>query len=637
MLNSAAGSQIIASAAKTVGKAGAKAKRNIRRNIERLLTACGWLFEVVTVSISVIDVVSDTLVAWQFYDEGHMLWFWLVAASVIISSIVYSFIAVEAGLMDTSSGFKHPILQLPHIRLILYPLIFPFAQLVPMVNWANQMMIRKRVIHRRGDSIGMTREDSLSEVVREELEQVEASAAVIESLEQSIDDHLATHGLFFIETIVESIPQSVIQLLAVTSIGSASVVQVVSMMISLFSIVSKAYMFSNAYDMRIIIFKFCLVAHDVFSLFYVFSTLAAKDEVKDVYVPGMNIYLTDLGYEWLARVLIVDLSFVSLLLLFAVTQWYRAGLLRPRRAIREIKYFLMASGVVVTLAVPIALVLEGAKLFWVAFLTTFSDCDQKKYKHLSLIYSFIRRGESAKDRTRRLKTICIGSIREERNKYQSTIPSRRRKGNPIYADRLAKLMQFERICTNPDFRDSDLFWKPLRHLFIVPTKEQLWTFLKHCNNNRLDTLLIAFTVGSIFIYTLAIVHSLAFPFRNAYYRYATHNALQWGSFFPTSACALMIISLLPTYWSYACFIAQTREILSEAPLNSQKVAEWIEQYHVPPHGQLLIASTPKGLVPPDVLNVVADYMQANDVVREHLSITECNMFKRLVDNLLPFN
>jgi hypothetical protein len=45
------------------------------------LSIGGWAFEIFTAALSIVDVLSDVLVAQQFYLDGHMGWFWMVMAS----------------------------------------------------------------------------------------------------------------------------------------------------------------------------------------------------------------------------------------------------------------------------------------------------------------------------------------------------------------------------------------------------------------------------------------------------------------------------------------------------------------------------------------------------------------------------
>jgi hypothetical protein len=106
----------------------------------------------------------------------------------------------------------------------------------------------------------------------------------VHRLQKSMQKHVKANVGFYVETVVEAIPQAVIQLIAVTALGQATTLQLLSMCLSLFSIVSKAYIVSVSFDLRAMLFKASLVAFDVFSMFYLFATVLAMDETVETTV-----------------------------------------------------------------------------------------------------------------------------------------------------------------------------------------------------------------------------------------------------------------------------------------------------------------------------------------------------------------
>ena len=240
------------------------------------------LFEVATAVLCVCDMVTDVLVARQFYYEGHMEWFTMAVSSLFTAYAVYSAMASQCLFVDRWGKRGTPI------RRVLYALVAaPFAPAFPVVVWLTQ---RRRMSHycrilglyTQPDAAadvkawGCDGGDSLSRAGREALAANVAERRWLGAFQASLVPHMKANAGFYVETVVEAAPQAVIQLVAVTALGEASGLQLLSMCLSLFSIVTKAYVVCVTYDLRAMAFKAALIAFDVFSLFHVFATVLAR-------------------------------------------------------------------------------------------------------------------------------------------------------------------------------------------------------------------------------------------------------------------------------------------------------------------------------------------------------------------------
>ena len=88
----------------------------------------------------------------------------------------------------------------------------------------------------------------------------------------------AKHAPFVAEAICESIPQSLVQLVALIVIGQSEPdhvdwVSVFSIVLSILSIVSKSYIVSISMIREIFTFKMLAICYDVVCLFYIFASL----------------------------------------------------------------------------------------------------------------------------------------------------------------------------------------------------------------------------------------------------------------------------------------------------------------------------------------------------------------------------
>ena len=73
--------------------------------------------------------------------------------------------------------------------------------------------------------------------------------------------------MFFLIAMIEALPQSVIQLIAIVYYQDNQLINIVSICISLLSVVTKAMVFSVAIDFRVFIYNWLSLVCDFFGVF----------------------------------------------------------------------------------------------------------------------------------------------------------------------------------------------------------------------------------------------------------------------------------------------------------------------------------------------------------------------------------
>lgn len=391
-------------------------KRSCR---QRLITVFAWLFDFVTVSISLIDVVSDVLVALQFMRDGHSVWAWLVFGCFANSNVIYSAIIVQCVFKDKNNEmgyYQHvwrPLTYWP--RPMLFVLVFPFAQLSPTLNYVFQTFFIKK---RNGDAydeqyrprvVGIKVAEEAHTVAKEEHEAIKESVETMGRLQDALRKQFYTHGMLFAETVVEAIPQSIIQLLAITFLGSPSNLQVFSMALSLLSVVSKGYFLSVSCDLRVFAIKFLVVSHDVFSLFYVFCSIVSKDGPHEATIFG-GLDVSYLTYIWFVKVMVVAATGVLALTLLGLTvlAGHFLGLPNAQLSWSDVKF-----GLVFTLGcifgfIPALLALEGMQLIWLLLILTAHEPPTSSIPTAAMLFSFLQ-GKAQKSSSGAASTSSLSS------------------------------------------------------------------------------------------------------------------------------------------------------------------------------------------------------------------------------------
>lgn len=569
--------------------------RSDRPCLQQAMTVFGWGFDIGTAVINLMDVVSDILVAMQFASDGHWTWFWLVLASLTISNIVYTMFLVEHSMREN--------LKWKAWRIFQYPIAFPIAQLAPTLHWLLEHFHPSAQQNRNQATVWEgAAAHVLSTVVEEECDAIAGSTTVMKRLDTALREHLRTHLLFYIETIVESIPQSIIQLLAITFLGQVTPIQVFSMSLSLLSIVSKGYVISYSYTVKMLIFKFFVAAHDIFGLFYVFSTILSRDEAADVIVSDA-IHMNIFSYIWFWKTVVVAAAITLALIVVGVSIIVDDLLIHANRPTKEnvgIGFGLI--GLYFLLFAPVVVAAEGVKCLWCVCWLSGQERTHL-FPALSIMYSFVYRGDA-----------------DERKKFLAL------NGIKLLSPTAKVYLSVRDVCTATPFEPHDLFW---RVYYQPPKCPSNWN-LEHWG---ILGLLIVVT-----IYTLGQIYSFLFPFINFAANYSRQNLLQRVCFYALSTSLLIILLLSVHAYRYAWFLQETRPYLHYLGKKIKRkgrfvggldqVKEWIAAYHVPPQTFVLQSAIPRSVLPTDIVTVIADFTPlANGVDMSGLTIKQCNILK----------
>lgn len=292
-----------------------------------------WALEVISAVVSVVDVASDAWVMWEFYEAGRTGWACAVLASIALSSVAYAFVYVLN--MEDAHTYS------PWHRVAKGAVLLPVAQGIPLWMWWAEAhdevidtlqewekKIRKpskaqasKHATPSGSGLSAKQEQWLVESgalgrfsrltpyrtrysgYYAPLDGDEPADGFSTGMAKKFEDYLRRHVCFIVETIVESIPQVVLQLLATSSwilpastldattavgavaAGAPSPVQLLSLALSMASIATKATAAGRSYTPRAAAFKVSVVVFDLFCLFFTASTLLAPADPSAVTAP----------------------------------------------------------------------------------------------------------------------------------------------------------------------------------------------------------------------------------------------------------------------------------------------------------------------------------------------------------------
>lgn len=218
------------------------------------------LFDFFTFVVFTADVTLDILITLQFYELQRMSFFWISIALFFCSQVAYSalFVMVFAG------GKTRRV----HVGVFLC--IFPLAQFVPYILFAH--------------SFHWHWMDELIRKLRLDLLPVNHFDPEKDPLKQFVQAKIQQHGGFMAEALVEALPQSILQVVAlVITDDVTSLLAISSIVMSMVSLASRGMILSYSLDLWTRIFNIWGFVLDVFSLFttvlWLFFTVQGQELV----------------------------------------------------------------------------------------------------------------------------------------------------------------------------------------------------------------------------------------------------------------------------------------------------------------------------------------------------------------------
>jgi hypothetical protein len=633
------------------------------RCLSRLITAAGYLFSVLTVAINLADVATDIFVAVEFYRDGEMLWFWLVMGSLILAHIIYA-ISVAFLLpanVDAWEGFN--VVPAPG-RLFIGLLI---AQFVPVINLVLTCMSKGDPTDDI-DGPASQAEQQLDRAALETADDVARSQLLNKRLEEGAKVYVMRYGLFFVETAVEAAPQAVIQLLAISFLGRSTPVQLVSLCFSFFSITSKLFLLCRSYDVRVMMFNFLLFAHDVFSTYYLFSTVIAAETRPQTTFFGLDV--SWLAFIWLWKVIVtMTMAFISCCGVWISSMWLDIESGNRENCAKSFSAGLFG----LLLYAPGALIYETLKTsYYVLSHAIGWEGRIRVDARMAIVTSFLRRDDASSTRKRFMLEYFIAhqlAVVDAQAKSLQGLPTVthndvRREQRRLAAEPLGtslptdaqSLTIIEAFYSRPEvfylplrmyLRDCAVAGTPLSNTRLermvvqaytlrmgecVDRKESLaWRQWRHNWNNlkcekRFVTCwwILATTVA-----TVGQLFSFAYPFINTGFQAETHNALQMTCFVALCFCLFAALALAP--WAvyshhidalFGPFLGPYRTAMTE-----ELLLQAIADFYRPPHIQVLQSLVPTVVLPTEVVGIAALYVTAHDVGLGQLTAAECEAIK----------
>jgi hypothetical protein len=226
------------------------------------------VFEGFTVTVSVVDVVTDFLVLIEMHDREY--WGCFVTSLIIflLAHVSYAmmFVCMYANKKDLLC------------QVAVFVAVLPLAQVVPLFTWLEAFKCRP--VNRLLDLLGL-----------EARKPLELETDQLLTTKGLLEEQLYSHIGFIIEAFVEAIPQAILTTVFIVISSDHSTVAIISVATSIITIASKTYMLGFALDGLTVLASTFLMVSDCFGLFATVTLLAVHLNDSHDPLPRMLITL----------------------------------------------------------------------------------------------------------------------------------------------------------------------------------------------------------------------------------------------------------------------------------------------------------------------------------------------------------
>ena len=190
--------------------------------------------------------------------------------------------------------------------ILAFCVIFPFAQVVPLFLWLEtydfewMKSFKKRVKMESGNTGVYANDDPLYRAIKLKVEK---------------------HCGFIMESFLESVPQSILQLVAIVVLERVTTFNVFSLTVSIISVASKSYLLSWSPNYKCFLWNYLCFAIDVFCVFstvaWLFYFIPGSFGSEDAYhFLFLNLDLDVFSLIWFWKVLVMFAYPLACLILF---------------------------------------------------------------------------------------------------------------------------------------------------------------------------------------------------------------------------------------------------------------------------------------------------------------------------------
>eukprot|EP01083_Nonionella_stella_P233726 823201_1 len=251
---------------------------------------CNIGYDVLTICISIADVTTDIIVLIDFYNKDRMTFFAISLVILILAQCSYAMAC--AVRFDTFANWRS------HTAFVAFCCMLPFGTLVAFFMYFAS------------EESGF---DCFREFITSDLSLDGSSlfdvrqrdSNLVKWIKKKLDKHLG----FILEAAIEAFPQSLLQIIAIVYYQEANYVSIISILLSMFSVITKSLILSQGVEKYTFIWTWLCVVTDFFGIFFTLTwVFYSHDSIHGDFMGYFNIF----GQIWIYKFVISSLFPVAI-------------------------------------------------------------------------------------------------------------------------------------------------------------------------------------------------------------------------------------------------------------------------------------------------------------------------------------
>ena len=240
---------------------------------------CNISYDIMTILISIADVTTDVIVLMDFYNKDRMGFFGISLGILILAQCSYSI--AFAIRFDTIYSWNECLAALAFCCCL------PFGTVVAFIMYFGSEEAELGCLH---------------DCLRFDLNLEAGSLITIKETDSDttkwIKTKLERHLGFILEAAIEAFPQSLLQIVAIVIYQEANYVSIISILLSMFSVMSKSLILSKGVEKYTFIWTWLCVVTDFFGIFFTLTwVFYTNDSIHGDFFGYFNIF----GTIWLYK------------------------------------------------------------------------------------------------------------------------------------------------------------------------------------------------------------------------------------------------------------------------------------------------------------------------------------------------
>ena len=263
---------------------------------------CNIGYDILTIFISIADVTTDVIVLIDFYNKDRMIFFGISLGILILAQCSFSIaFAVRYNTLDSWDAW---------MATVAFCCCLPFGTLVAFIMYfGSEESTFDCLWHCLNYDLDLSASSWFSANDKD--------SKMMKFVKGKLDKHLG----FILEAAIEAFPQSLLQIIAIVYYQEANYISIMSILLSMFSVMSKSLILSQGAEKYTFIWTWLCVVTDFFGIFFTVTwVFYTNDDIHGEFLGYFSIF----GEIWIWKFVISTLFpvAVGLIIFFGCIYWF---------------------------------------------------------------------------------------------------------------------------------------------------------------------------------------------------------------------------------------------------------------------------------------------------------------------------